>query len=143
MEGCRALSLALQCLLFVSMGQGLYKTYHCVLQCQCLFGGDEVRNKVLGFIFIPVLFVWAVVLLVHRSDPRFYDNVVSRIVDSARIGVVMFTACMLHESGYEGNDPCFPLFDTQNRNVIRLLRLFSDDHIADQHTDSYTRDFAA
>lgn len=95
-----------------------------------LFGGDVVRSRILEVILIPVLLVWAVALLLHRSEPRLYNTVVSRIVCKARIIMetvaVLATACTI---GYRKADSCFRLLDTQNINVIRLLRLSSCDHI--------------
>lgn len=96
-----------------------------------LFGGDVVRSRILEVILIPVLFAWAVVLLLHRSEPRLYNAVVSRMICKVRIGMnlvaVVATACSIL---YRKADSCFRLLNTQNTNVIRLLELSSCDHIA-------------
>ena len=89
-----------------------------------------VRSGILEAILIPVLLVWAAVLLLHRSEPRLYDAVVSHMVCEARISMeaiaVLVYACTI---GYRKADTCFRLLDTQNKNVIRLLELSSCDHI--------------
>ena len=89
-----------------------------------------VRSGILEAILIPVLLVCAAVLLLHRSEPRLYNAVVSRMVCKARISMeaiaVLVYACMI---GYRKADTCFRLLDTQNKNVIRLLELSSCDHI--------------
>ena len=89
-----------------------------------------VRSGILEAILIPVLLAWAAALLVHRSEPRLYNAVVSRMVCEARISMeaiaVLVYACM---TGYREADICFRLLDTQNKNVIRLLELSSCDHI--------------
>ena len=89
-----------------------------------------VRSRILEVLLIPVLLVWAAALMVHRSEPRLYDAVVSRIACKARISmeaiVVLVYACTI---GYRKADTCFRLLDTQNKNVIRLLELSSCDHI--------------
>ena len=89
-----------------------------------------VRSGILEAFLIPVLLVWAAVLLLHRSEPRLYDAVVSRIACKARISMeaiaVLVYACTI---GYRKADTCFRLLDTQNKNVIRLLELSSCDHI--------------
>ena len=89
-----------------------------------------VRSRILEVILIPVLFVWAVALLLHRSEPRLYYAVVPRMICRARIIMetvaVLATACTI---GYRKADSCFRLLDTQNTNVIRLLELSSCDHI--------------
>ena len=89
-----------------------------------------VRSRILEYILIPVLFVWAVALLLHRSEPRLYNAVVSRIACKALISMeaiaVLVYACTI---GYRKADTCFRLLDTQNTNVIRLLELSSCDHI--------------
>ena len=89
-----------------------------------------VRSRILEAILIPVLLVWAAVLLLHRSEPRLYDAVVSRIACNVRICLeaiaVLVYACT---TGYRKADTCFRLLDTQNKNVIRLLELSSCDHI--------------
>ncbi len=95
-----------------------------------LFGGDVVRSRILEYILMPVLLVWAVALLLHRSEPRFCNAVVSRMICKARIIMetvaVLVAACTI---GYRKADTCFRLLDTQNTNVIRLLELSSCDHI--------------
>lgn len=89
-----------------------------------------VRSRILEVILIPVLLAWAAALLVHRSQPRLYNAVVSRIACKARISMeaiaVLVYACTI---GHRKADTCFRLLDTQNKNVIRLLRLSSCDHI--------------
>ena len=96
-----------------------------------MFGGDVVRSRILEVILIPVLFAWAVVLLLHRSEPGLYNAVVSRMVCKVRIGrdlvAVVATACAILN---RKADSCFKLLDTQNTNVIRLLELSSCDLIA-------------
>ena len=89
-----------------------------------------VRSGILEAILIPVLLVWAAVLLLHRSEPGLYNAVVSRMVCKARISMeaiaVLVYTCTI---GYRKADTCFRLLDTQNKNVIRLLELSSCDHI--------------
>lgn len=89
-----------------------------------------VRSGILEAILIPVLLVWAAVLLLHRSAPRLYNAVVSRIACKARISMeamaVLVYACTI---GCRKANICFRLLDTQNKNVIRLLELSSCDHI--------------
>ena len=89
-----------------------------------------VRSRILEVILIPVLFAWAVVLLLHRSEPRLYSAVVSRMICKVRIGrnlvAAVATTCAIL---YRKADSCFKLLDTQNTNVIRLLELSSCDHI--------------
>lgn len=89
-----------------------------------------VRSRILEVILIPVLLAWAAALLVHRSESRLYNAVVSRMVCKARICLeaiaVLVYACT---TGYRKADTCFRLLDTQNKNVIRLLELSSCDHI--------------
>lgn len=89
-----------------------------------------VRSRILEVILIPVLLAWAAALLVHRSESRLYNAVVSRIVCNVRICLeaiaVPVYACTV---GYRNADACFRLLDTQNKNVIRLLELSSCDHI--------------
>lgn len=89
-----------------------------------------VRSRILEVILIPVLLAWAAALLVHRSEPRLYNAVVSRMVCKARISMeaiaVLTSACTI---GYRKADTCFRLLDTQNKNVIRLPELSSCDHI--------------
>jgi len=104
-----------------------------------------VRNKVLTFILIPVLFAWAFVLLVHRTEPSFYSNVVERIVCKVRISIeiVSFTSAVI-AIRFRKNDFCFKLFNTYSKNVIRLLELSSiDDILAPKMVYSYNNDFAA
>lgn len=95
-----------------------------------LFGGDVVRSGILEAILIPVLLVWAAVLLLHRSQPRLYNAVDSLLICKVRKGMetiaVLTSACTI---GYRKADTCFRLLDTQNKNVIRLLELSSCDHI--------------
>lgn len=89
-----------------------------------------MRSRILEYILIPVLFVWAVALLLHRSEPRLYHAVVHRMICKARISMeaiaALIYACTI---GYRKADTCFRLLDTQNKNVIRLLELSSCDHI--------------
>ena len=95
-----------------------------------LFGGDVVRSRILEYILIPVLLVWTVALLLHRSEPRLYNAVASRMICKARIGMetvaVLAAACTI---GYGKAGSRFRLLDTQNTNVMRLLELSSCDHI--------------
>ena len=94
-----------------------------------------VRSRILEVILILVLLAWAAALLVHRSEPRLYDAVVSRIVCNVRICLesiaVLVYACTI---GYRKADTCFRLLDTQNKNVTRLLELSSCDHITHNAT---------
>ena len=89
-----------------------------------------VRSRILEVILIPVLLAWAAALLVHRSQPRLYNAVVSRIACNVRICLeaiaILVYACTI---GYRKADTCFRLLDTQNKNVIRPLGLSSCDHI--------------
>lgn len=95
-----------------------------------LFGGDVVRSGILEVILIPVLLAWAAALLVHRSQPRLYNAVVSRIACKARISMEaiaeLTSACTI---GYRKAYTCSRILNTQNKNVIRLLELSSCDHI--------------
>lgn len=89
-----------------------------------------MESRILEVILIPVLLAWAAALLVHRSEPRQYNAVVSRMVCKARISMeaiaLLVYACTI---GYRKADTCFRLLDTQNKNVIRPLGLSSYDHI--------------
>ena len=90
-----------------------------------------VRSRILEVILIPVLFAWAVVLLLHRSEPRLYNAVDSLLICKVRIGMetiaVLTSACTI---GYRKAYTCSRLLNTQNTNMIRLLELSSCDHIA-------------
>ena len=104
-----------------------------------------MRNKILNFILIPVLFAWAFVLLLHRTEPSFYSNVVERIIYKVRIGFeIIVSMSTVFEIKARKNDFCFQLFDTYSKNTIRFLELSSiDDILALKKTYLYNNDFAA
>lgn len=89
-----------------------------------------MRSRILEVILIPVLLAWAAALLVHRSEPRLYNAVVSRMVCKARKGMEtiaeLTSACTI---GYRKAYICSRILNTQNTNVIRPLGLSSYDHI--------------
>ena len=89
-----------------------------------------VRSRILEVILIPVLLARAAALLVHRSEPRLYNAVVSRMICKVRKDVetiaVLASACTI---GYRKAYTCSRILNTQNTNVIRLLELSSCDHI--------------
>lgn len=89
-----------------------------------------MRSGILEAILIPVLLVWAAVLLLHGSEPGLYNAVDSLLICKVRKGMetiaVLVYACTI---GYRKADTCFRLLDTQNKNVIRPLGLSSCDHI--------------
>ena len=94
-----------------------------------------VRSGILEAILVPVLLVWAAVLLLHRSEPRLYNAVDSLLICKVRKGMeaiaVLVYACTI---GCRKANICFRLLDTQNKNVIRLLELSSCDHITHNAT---------
>lgn len=100
-----------------------------------MFGGDVVRSRILEYILIPVLLVWTVALLLHRSEPRLYNAVDSLLICKVRKGMetiaVLVYACTI---GYGKAGSRFRLLDTQDTNVIRLLGLSSCDHITHNAT---------
>lgn len=89
-----------------------------------------VRSGILEAILIPVLLVWAAVLLLHRSEPRLYNAVDSLLICKVRKGMetiaVLASACTI---GYRKAYTCSRILNTQNTNVIRPLGLSSCDHI--------------
>lgn len=89
-----------------------------------------MRSRILEVILIPVLLAWAAALLVHRSQPRLYNAVVSRIACNVRICLeamaVLVYACTI---GCRKAHTCSRILNTQNTNVIRPLGLSSCDHI--------------